>query len=384
MQVRPLEAGAPPVIVPRETPPTGAPRLPALDALRLFGALGVIWLHTVKSPVLAPAEVLGRFGVPLFAAAAAFFCVDSALRKPRPWRAYVRSRAVRLLVPFAAWTLIYLALRAGLKPLLTAGASNVHLDWSALYTGTAAHLWFLPFIFLAAVALDALVRATRARRSPSIRAALATALAVAGVALALTPTNWLGLASGGDRLTLDRLFMPMLGIDCAGALLLGAALALVLNGRTLGSIVRFAWRPLGCACLGAAAALMALEWAYGAALGPLDARLPDWLLVPGRTNWPENFAGFALLVCGLLPWYEEVWRRLAAIGSAALGMYLVHIVLVDAMQGTLPAVLRRVAPSLDASGTPGWDLLAFAVAALGSYALARLLTASARTRWLVT
>lgn len=345
---------------PADTAPS-ADRAPLLDALRLIGALGVVWLHTLKAESFKHAEVLGRFGVPLFAGAAAYFCVAGALRRPKPMGPYVAARAWRLLVPFAAWALVYAAARY-VKPMITGGPSNLSLSYPHLYNGTALHLWFLPFIFLATVALHAMTLGVRG--SAGARRALAGGLILTGLAAMLAPVSWLDGVTAPWNLHPDAFYLFSTGFNAGGTLLWGAAMALLLDGRAVHDAVGPGWRGVG---------ISAVVVAAGVTVAGL------WL---GRTNWAENLAGFLLLLAGLMP-FDAPWiRRLAGLGAAAFGAYLCHILFVDAMQAVGPKLVARFVKDLGATGTWWWDVLSFVVASVCAVLTAVALKRFRSTAWL--
>ena len=114
------------VVAPREiadaTPPASlTDRRVGLDAVRVLAVYSIVWIHAVRSERLAPTTVLGRFAVPFFVAAAVWLIVQRLAEQPsRGWLQYARTRTRRLLLPFAAWTLVYWLLKVvkkGLAPM---------------------------------------------------------------------------------------------------------------------------------------------------------------------------------------------------------------------------------------------------------------------------
>src|SRR3954464_11787048 len=134
--------------------PERPPRNQTRDAARGLGCLAVIWMHTViDSPQLARSAGLSRFGTPFFTLAAVFFVLTGLSTKASAgWGAYALQRFKRLYIPFLVWSVIYLLLRTGKRTLLTTDGL-VKLDSARLLLGTARHLWFLPFILMACIAI---------------------------------------------------------------------------------------------------------------------------------------------------------------------------------------------------------------------------------------
>jgi len=107
---------------------------------------------------------VGRFGTAFYTAAAVFVALHGIQRRQRvPGWALVGRRAHRLLFPFLVWSLIYgvFHLQYGLR--MRAPWSEITRYWGPA-SGTAPHLWFLPFAFL--VALLTLAVGDRLLRMP--------------------------------------------------------------------------------------------------------------------------------------------------------------------------------------------------------------------------
>lgn len=150
---------------------TPAARNAALDLLRLGAALVIVLFHA-KSP--GAGWMPAAMG--LFTALTA--CLAMTGRDKASFGAVARQRARRLLRPFAIWAAVYLGLRL-------ADAAAAHQPLGATVAGwfppegTMGVLWFLPFAFVASLALLAL-----RRRVPGIAAPrVALPLAAAGSAL---------------------------------------------------------------------------------------------------------------------------------------------------------------------------------------------------------
>ncbi len=86
--------------------------LAGLDTARCLAVLAIIWVHTPRSAALQPTIIGGRFAVPFFVATTVLLTIRALWNQPElSLTAYAQKRARRLLLPFVAWTVIYLALK---------------------------------------------------------------------------------------------------------------------------------------------------------------------------------------------------------------------------------------------------------------------------------
>jgi len=332
-------------------------RFVCLDGCRTYAAIGVVWLHSLRPEGLGVWEVLGRFGVPLFSASAAYLCVDSVLRSgPKPIGAYTAGRIKRLLVPFLAWSIIYVIARS-IKPLLMGHGNRIDAGWHTLWSGTAHHLWFLPFIFVATLLL--FVLACAVHKVPRAAGVVMLALSAAALAMPLGAVrNW-WVAHGGRE---ENIYTASLAGDTLAALLSGAAIAFLCAGKPLATLLGNQWRTIGLISLLSFAAVNVA------------------LLLTGRVGALENLAGMLLLTFALLPFDWRILRVLALGGPIAFGVYLAHILPVDLMRGILPPYVEKLGIST-ASGW--WDITTFGVALIVSAAVCIVLRRIKPLAWLV-
>jgi len=253
-----------------------------LRLVRTLAMLSIVGYHVSWQPVFGIAFGLTSLQV--------IMCTLAARgTKPRPFLTVARKRGLRLLVPWLAWSAVFVAFELGRA--LQAGSAPFGFfeDW--MWTsGTSFHLWFLPFAFVAALTVNVVHRTLRSAHD-ELQVAL---LAATGVAL---------LAATSDIKAWLQPTMPFdLWIDGAPTLAFGLAL-----GRSLGSARR------------RRAVLV-----FGVAL----ASLVPWLLAPSWLVPSELYARYALaipVVCaGLLVELPER-RWLTALASMNLGVYLVHM-----------------------------------------------------------
>jgi len=104
----------------------------SVDLLRFVGAIGIIQFHCA-----APGGWIGLAALPMFVMLLVYF----GAAKP------IEQQAKRLLLPWLVWSAIYGALKLTQSIVSGTSLSGEFAPWMVL-TGTALHLWFLPFSFL--------------------------------------------------------------------------------------------------------------------------------------------------------------------------------------------------------------------------------------------
>lgn len=269
-----------------------AMRNATLDHARLAAAAGIVLFHAG-----APGAWLGYAALPFFLMLLIQMAAPTAARQPLG--AYAAGRARRLLLPWLWWSGVYALMKLADVVLAGSTLGAEFAPWM-LATGPAIHLWFLPFAFVACLALWPLARAA-AGLDAARRMALVMALAMAAVA----------------------------------ALMLRHAL--VQGGTVLGAPFAQWTFALPAVALGAGLALLP-GWRAGAGLAVttgLALALAGW--PPGSTQLA--LAAGLLLACHALPMADSAGARRAA--GLALTVYLAHPL--------LAAVLMRATPLPDAS-----------------------------------
>jgi peptidoglycan/LPS O-acetylase OafA/YrhL len=118
-----------------------------VDVTKMVAAFGVIIIHL--APSTPAAETLSRifssFAVPFFLTIALYFFIARVLSLE--WLRVSHLRLDRILVPYAAWTLIYLALRL-IKYRVQHRVVHLELVPAIFYGGTAVQMYFLPLLLL--------------------------------------------------------------------------------------------------------------------------------------------------------------------------------------------------------------------------------------------
>jgi surface polysaccharide O-acyltransferase-like enzyme len=322
-------------------PDAPATNYPNLDAARVLAAYAVIWIHTARCPEMMPSVALGRFAVPFYLAAAVLLIIQGARRgRQRRFLAYLGHRSRRLLLPFAAWSGLYLLLKA-IKYVALPNQPNDFPGAEALLVGTAYHLWFLPFLFAVSVVvywLGALLSTPRTR-GPVLVVALVSGLGWSLLPVPTTSPRW--------------------------------------------EAVQFMWLALPGVCW---AVVLATVWTYW----PERRRHTSWwrglavLLWTAATCWlwstarqplAEAMAGLAFLCLAL---DERTLRGAAWLGQfapLAYGVYLSHLLWIKIGE----AVFQHIGQPRTAAA----DLALFALVAWLSTVTAWLLSRWQRTRWLL-
>ncbi|MFN3825973.1 MAG: acyltransferase family protein [Pseudorhodobacter sp.] len=139
----------------------------SLDYLRLLAAVGIVWFHSMAEE----GHRIAYLALPFF-----------LVLLGRPSGAAVADKARRLLWPFLIWSVIHAVLQIALA--LRAGGPMFGWWQNAMVlSGTAVHLWFLPFAFLATV----LMRLLRADWLAMVLPVLAAVVVIALPANLPTP-----------------------------------------------------------------------------------------------------------------------------------------------------------------------------------------------------
>lgn len=303
-------------------------RILAIDAGRLAATCGIVWVHVSEVQGLSPrASALGRFGTSFYIVAAVFMTALPFFRQPlRPPAEVVAVRARRLLVPFVLWSLIYGAFYLGTMLPQGYPLAKIVALWGPL-AGTAPHLWFLPFAFLASTLTAWLI--------PHLLALPERTLALAFIACTLVGyTVSYGLVlpaldhGGLARLSLVRLGRYVEEAPLAVSALFGVALY-GKHRQRLGRLGAPRRRRLG---LSFVLTFVLLQTVYFFALEPLR-----------HLFWTEVRL-FANVLGGLWLSLCLAWRRsaiigyLARFGRATYFAFLVHQLLLDLVKVPLASV----------------------------------------------
>ena len=205
-------------------------------------------------------------------------------------------------MPFLAWSLVYLLLRC-IKHQVLQGGSPVMLGWATFLTGTASHLWFLPFALLVSALICPLGRWLQERQMPG---PLVVGMGViVGVLVACTPCP--------------------VQVDA--------------TGNPVTYFFGMSWAALPSAMFGFALAslgtLISREAAFCAGLTGLLLLF----VMPVRFDVPSffqtlvhNLGGIVLWLLAQVPLPRSASTLFCSLGSLSFGIYLIHLGWVEAGQ----------------------------------------------------
>jgi fucose 4-O-acetylase-like acetyltransferase len=241
-----------------------------IEALRVMGALGIVWYHA-----RGPGYDIAYSGLVLFLILSFYLAGNKPAHPPSPLR-----RAQRLLQPWLLWMLVYGAVNlATHQPLIDTQYGVL----AGVLAGTSIHLWYLPFIFFCLIAYDQLRRIA----APGVLAM--SGAAMAAVLLMLAP--------------LWRPLLQTIGFPLAQYLHAAAGVGLGLYFANA-SVLTWQWRlPFNCILLLVAALALPV---YGIGLPYLLGIAAGWLLT--APPLPAN-----------------VGRWINPLGAATFGVYCCHI-----------------------------------------------------------
>lgn len=153
-------------------------RIKWVDMAKAIGIFTIVLGHTVAEGTLK--TCVYSFHIPLF-----FFLSGATFRvKEKPFGAFVKDKALGLLVPYAVFALIsqavYTLMQGMASSLIQAERSfSLAAGWTGILTGVVEAnraLWFLPCLFLMSLMLYPIIRGLE-RRAPHARAFAVCAMA---------------------------------------------------------------------------------------------------------------------------------------------------------------------------------------------------------------
>ncbi|MFJ4847404.1 MULTISPECIES: acyltransferase [unclassified Streptomyces] len=333
-----------------------------IDLLRVLCSIGVIVCHAAGqflnvvgrhpsggAPVYWVALVghgLSRCAVPLFFAMAGWVVLSGA---PPRSEAQVRTRLVRILVPMAVWTAIYLLWGWAQD---TNPHSTKRLAYESLFGSVAPtlHLWYL-YAYVPVILVLSMTSLVKDGKRP-------WGLAVVFLALALTPA-FLDDAAGVLNIDIPEFTWVPLPYQIAYAAV-GAFLLALPASATTGRGRRTLW--LGASVCAWAAVVLYEHFVRNPA--PYDGFMMPIL------------AGTLLMAFNRLTVPKRFRPLLSKLGTAAFGAYLVHLLFLKLLARHL------VTPDAGWLGALGLMTVLVGVTAVLSFAVSMLWTRLHLSRWL--
>lgn len=114
----------------------------SIEYARFLGALGIVWFH-----MKMPGGTTALAALQLFILFQVYFGVER----------HLLPQALRLLVPWVMWSMIY-ALGKSAQAWLQDNSLSNEFEYWMLFTGPSIHLWYLPFSFVCVVLAQFLLR----------------------------------------------------------------------------------------------------------------------------------------------------------------------------------------------------------------------------------
>ena len=282
-------------------PSTKDGRIAGVDGLRFLAAGLIVWIHTAESPEGKSLIPLCRMAVPFFIATFVVFGVRHLERgtSEGTWTHYAWKKFSRLYVPFLIWSALFLVLRL-LKHQLFGGGSPITLSPATLLTGTAHHLWFLPFALAVALILPPLCRLTT--RYPFVFPWSVFFILIA------VGMSWSGVPFPTDAAGNPVSYFAAMSWTALPAALLAVPLAVFLPCPPSKRLVSAAWVGLGIVII----AIL---------------QFPNSILL-------HCLGGVLLWLCGYTHIPHRIRRAAVVLGQSSFGIYLVHVAFVEGLQVT--------------------------------------------------
>jgi fucose 4-O-acetylase-like acetyltransferase len=339
-------------------------RVTGLDAARVLATLGIVWVHVAEIQGQPEAYCsLGRFGTSFYTLAALFLSSRAGvlLKAARPGD-IIRRRAKRLLVPFVVWSALYAAFYFITMYPQGYPVAVITRYWGPLF-GTAPHLWFLPFAFVAGAVASYAV--------PRMMKWSGVALSVGGTLVTLAVYVYVyrwGFAAL-DQPAISAVRLHRLGRWVEEApLVCGALFGLSLYGKYIGRLARFGRRSRMRLSWCAFSGFVLVQFAYAMFLDELGSMF--W----NHVRFLANLAGATWLITFVAARDGRWIRQVAPLGKATYFAYLSHQMILDAV--------KRLLTFLPGHGSLLFALLSTALIYLSAVGLGVLVTRVRLLRWL--
>lgn len=319
--------------------------------------MSIIWVHAGRSAEWSALHLsdLGRWGTTYLNLIAGFFMVLSlskALARKSGMgglTSFTHKRLFHILAPFVVWSVLYVLAR-GVNYVMFGKVTGLRLTPDILIYGTTHHLWFLPY--LAAVSLLILPVVYACMGSAIRQRVLATVLIVTAIVLTFAGLpGWLPQDKTSVTFLITTVFLrsPAFLIGTAFGLLYASNLRLRISmpvGISLACIAVFAG---GCATAFSETESVNLAFCRVAAV--------------------------CAFLAAMMPWRESLIQGGAKLGALGFGVYLCHLLFVEAGHSFVTAM--KLPTGI------GTDMTVFVLAVVASFATAAAMKRCQSLRWLV-
>jgi len=116
-------------------------RAAGFELFRIFACFGIVWFH-----LGLPGRIIGYSGLPYFMILTVYFLVSNKQEKTLK---YIFSR---IMLPWLFWSFIYALFIYTKAYLFNENPNDKFFLWM-IATGSAIHLWYLPFSFMITILL---------------------------------------------------------------------------------------------------------------------------------------------------------------------------------------------------------------------------------------
>ncbi len=269
--------------------------------------MGIVFIHSIETPQLLQLDYIGTFGVPFYLFASLYFQARSFRKNPhRRLDTYIQSRAMRLYLPFLAWSLIYLVAR-NLKHSVFTHLPPLQIELWRLWVGTTNHLWFLPMLMIVTIFTGILSRFFSPY--PRLRWSIIVLSALMGTVLAIVPRpDWLNHVANAEGAFYYNCWKTLPSI------FLGLSLAWWM-----------AWQPRE----------LLINPAIGFAGVLMTVMMIGNQIFSGYSRVDRTLSGLGWLIAALADWRGAWVRWLARYGKHAYGIYLSHVLFIEGFQAVM-------------------------------------------------
>ncbi|ARN81484.1 hypothetical protein B1812_10835 [Methylocystis bryophila] len=127
------------------------PRLPAIEALRVIAAIGIVWFHSG-----APGHEFAYTGLSFFLIVSLYFETRRAL----PINSVLQNAVTRYIIPWFFWFLFYGIFRLAAHVPFFPPSYGSAPPLLKILAGTSIHLWYIPYVVLITITMSIAINLT--------------------------------------------------------------------------------------------------------------------------------------------------------------------------------------------------------------------------------